>query len=151
MKLNVKPLLPPIQSLHKKWSFPIRISSIKESLMKNFMSCAVNAAKIAPRTIYTISSFTPSSMVFLLLQLRCKWGKGMIFDMSQFLWETATRGVLWEKQFSQVFQHLCWSLFLIKFCIKRETPTQVFSCKYCEIFENTYFEKHLRTAASTTL
>ena len=26
---------------------------------------------------------------------------------------------------------------------------QVFSCEYCEIFKNTYFEKHLRTAAST--
>ena len=25
---------------------------------------------------------------------------------------------------------------------------QLFSCEYCEIFKNTYFEKHLRTAAS---
>ena len=32
--------------------------------------------------------------------------------------------------------------------IKRETPTQVFSCKYYEIFKVTYFEKHLYTAAS---
>ena len=30
---------------------------------------------------------------------------------------------------------------------QKETPTQVFSCKYFEIFKNTYFEKHLRTAA----
>ena len=30
-----------------------------------------------------------------------------------------------------------------------ETPTQVFSCKDCKIFKNTYFEKHLRTVAST--
>ena len=30
-----------------------------------------------------------------------------------------------------------------------ETPTQVFSCKDCKIFKNTYFEKYLRTAAST--
>ena len=29
----------------------------------------------------------------------------------------------------------------------KETPRQVFSCKYCEIFKNTYFEEHLRTAA----
>ena len=29
----------------------------------------------------------------------------------------------------------------------RETPTQVFSCEYCEILHNTYFEKHLQTAA----
>ena len=29
----------------------------------------------------------------------------------------------------------------------KKTPIQVFSCEYCEIFQNTYFEKHLRTAA----
>ena len=34
--------------------------------------------------------------------------------------------------------HLCWSLFLIK----------LFPCEYCEIFKNTYFEEHLRTAVS---
>ena len=28
------------------------------------------------------------------------------------------------------------------------TQTQVFSCEYCEIFKNTYFEEHLRTVAS---
>ena len=31
---------------------------------------------------------------------------------------------------------------------KKETPTQVFSCKICEIFKNTYFEEHLQTTAS---
>ena len=31
---------------------------------------------------------------------------------------------------------------------KKDTPTQVFSCEYREIFINTYFEKHLPTAAS---
>ena len=30
----------------------------------------------------------------------------------------------------------------------KKTPTYVFSCKYYEIFKNTYFEEHLRTAAS---
>ena len=30
----------------------------------------------------------------------------------------------------------------------KEIPTQVFSCEYCKIFNNTYFEEHLRTAAS---
>ena len=30
----------------------------------------------------------------------------------------------------------------------RKTPTQVLSCKICEIFKNTYFEEHLRTTAS---
>ena len=31
---------------------------------------------------------------------------------------------------------------------KVEISTKVFSCKYCEIFKNTYFAEHLRTAAS---
>ena len=30
----------------------------------------------------------------------------------------------------------------------KETPTQVFSCEYCEIFINTYFAEHWRTAVS---
>ena len=30
----------------------------------------------------------------------------------------------------------------------QETPTQVFSCEYCEIFKKTYLEEHLPTAAS---
>ena len=30
----------------------------------------------------------------------------------------------------------------------KETPTQVFSFKYCEIFKNTYLEEHLEPAAS---
>ena len=31
-------------------------------------------------------------------------------------------------------QNLCWGVFFTK-----ETPTQGFSCKYCEIFKNTFF------------
>ena len=30
----------------------------------------------------------------------------------------------------------------------KESPAQVFSCEYCEIFKTTYFEERLRTAAS---
>ena len=37
-------------------------------------------------------------------------------------------------------------LFFLK--KKKETPAQVLSCEYCGIFKNTYFKKHLRTAAS---
>ena len=33
-------------------------------------------------------------------------------------------------------------------CCEKETPTQLLSCEYWEIFKNTYFEKYLRTAAS---
>ena len=35
--------------------------------------------------------------------------------------------------------------------LKKETPTQVFSCEICEIFKNTYFEEHLRTTVPTLL
>ena len=31
---------------------------------------------------------------------------------------------------------------------EKETPTQVFFCEFCQIFNNNYFEEHLRTAAS---
>ena len=33
----------------------------------------------------------------------------------------------------------------------KEAPVQVFSCDWCEIFKNIYFEKYLRTAASEDL
>ena len=51
-------------------------------------------------------------------------------------------------------KHLCWRLFLIKleaFRPQKESPTQVFSSEYWEIFKNTYFEEHLRAAASVCL
>ena len=31
---------------------------------------------------------------------------------------------------------------------QKETPTQVFFCECCEVFNNTYFEEHLQAAAS---
>ena len=34
--------------------------------------------------------------------------------------------------------------------LSKETPTQAFSCEHCKIFKNTYFEKHLQTAASNS-
>ena len=37
---------------------------------------------------------------------------------------------------------------LIPEILLKETPTQVFSCEYCEIFKNIYFEEHLRMANS---
>ena len=54
-------------------------------------------------------------------------------------------------------KYLCWSVFLKKLQALRpttllnKTPTQVFYCDYCETFKNTYFEEHLRTAASESL
>ena len=32
--------------------------------------------------------------------------------------------------------------------IKKETLAQVFSCDFCEIFQNTFFTEHLRATAS---
>ena len=31
---------------------------------------------------------------------------------------------------------------------QKEAPTLMFSCECCEMFKNTYFEEHLRPAAS---
>ena len=51
-------------------------------------------------------------------------------------------------------EHLCWSLFLMKLVPFRSATllerdsTQVFYYHFCESFNNTYFEEHLRTAAS---
>ena len=51
-------------------------------------------------------------------------------------------------------RQLCWSLFLIKLegwglhFYQKEIPTQLLSCKICEICKNTYFEGHLCTTAS---
>ena len=68
-----------------------------------------------------------------------------------------------QKTFSLKFKSSCSQMFskigvLKNFAIftgkylwwiySKENQTQVFSCEYCKIFKNTYFEEHLRTAAS---
>ena len=35
--------------------------------------------------------------------------------------------------------------------LKRDSDTGFFSCEYCEIFKNTYFEEHLRTAVTENI
>ena len=47
--------------------------------------------------------------------------------------------------------HRVWSIKKVfQACnfIKKETPTQVLSCEFCENFENTFLKKHLRVTAS---
>ena len=44
-------------------------------------------------------------------------------------------------------KHLCWSLFFIKLFIKEESPTQAFSCEYCEILMNRFFYRTPSVAA----
>ena len=51
-------------------------------------------------------------------------------------------------------KHLCWNLFkdaglgLGLQLYQKDTTTQAFSCEYSKTFKNTYFEEHLRMAAS---
>ena len=44
----------------------------------------------------------------------------------------------------------CSSEHLLPNFILKETPTQVFSCKFCELFKNTYFVEGLQTAGCET-
>ena len=44
-------------------------------------------------------------------------------------------------------QYRCFLVNITKRSYKKEAPTQVFSCEYCETFKKTYFVDHLRTAA----
>ena len=46
-------------------------------------------------------------------------------------------------------KHLCLSILLIKLqaCKSKKIPTQMFSCKYCKLFKNSFFYRtHLVTA-----
>ena len=40
---------------------------------------------------------------------------------------------------------------VLEFLYQNETLTQVFSCEYCEVFKDTCYEEHLRTATSVVL
>ena len=73
--------------------------------------------------------------------------------------KVATRGVLWKKLFLKISQNSQKNTsarvsFLIKLqaselqLYKKETLALVFSWEFCEIFKNTFFTEHLRTAAS---
>ena len=46
-------------------------------------------------------------------------------------------------------KHLCWSFFF--FFKKKDTPIQVLSCEYCEIFKNSFFYRKPLVAASANL
>ena len=72
--------------------------------------------------------------------------------------EAATGGVPFKKLFLKILQKgqentcarvLFSTNFQIKVrnFIKMETLAQMFSCKFCEIFKNTFFTEHLRKTA----
>ena len=72
-----------------------------------------------------------------------------MFDLLSYHFLKVASGVVLKKIFLKNFAMSCWSLFYIKLQLYlKETPTQVFSFQYCEIFKNTYGEEHLRMAAS---
>ena len=69
--------------------------------------------------------------------------------------EAATWGVLWKKVFLEISQNLqektsAKPSFYLRFqdedwnVIKKEILTQVFSCKFWEIFNNTFLTEYLR-------
>ena len=73
--------------------------------------------------------------------------------------KAATGVILLKKVFLKILQnfsrkHLCWSLFLLQpselQLYEKVSPTQLFSCRICEIFKNTCFEENLRTTVSET-
>ena len=66
---------------------------------------------------------------------------------------TGTEEVFYKKAVLNNFaifsgKHLCPSVFLGSPFYEKETPTQVFSSEYCEIFNKTYLIEHLQTAAA---
>ena len=70
-------------------------------------------------------------------------------DLSRLLIETVTR-CFSKKGVRKCLvkftgKHFYYSLLLIKFTElqKKETPAQVFSCKFCNIFTNIYCVEHL--------
>ena len=80
----------------------------------------------------------------------CDWNKLRIPKVT-------TGGVLFKKAVLKTFanftgKHLCWSLILIDLQhYEKDTPMQVFSSDFCEIFNKTYFEELLQTTASGIL
>ena len=64
--------------------------------------------------------------------------------------EAATGCVLLKKLFLTISQYsqkiTCVGVFFSKACnfIRKETPAEVFSCDYCEIFKNTFSEDHFQ-------
>ena len=61
--------------------------------------------------------------------------------------EAATGGVLLKKVFLKISQ-----ISQENTCVddySKETPIQEIPCEICKFFKNKYFEKHLRTTASS--
>ena len=82
---------------------------------------------------------------------RILFNKVTVPEFHNFIWKDTGTGVfLRNLQIfkNNYFQEHLWmtdsKLYL------KETPTQVFSCEFCELFNNTHFREHLQTAGSKT-
>ena len=64
--------------------------------------------------------------------------------------EAATEGVLIKKAVLKIFGKIHRKVAGLQ-SFNKETPTQMFSSEYCDIFKNTYFEGHLLKAVSDFL
>ena len=64
--------------------------------------------------------------------------------------EAATGGVLIKKAVLKIFGKIHRNVAGLQL-FNKETPTQMFSSEYCDIFKNTYFEGHLLKAVSDFL
>ena len=67
----------------------------------------------------------------------------MLKQSSRGVWKVKKKLSRGKKLILKISQKLPKSLQLSL----KEAPTQMFSCKFCEIFKDAYFEEHLRTAA----
>ena len=56
--------------------------------------------------------------------------------------------MFYKKSCSWKFRNIYRKTPVLASLFSKETSTQVLSCKYYEIFKNTYFEEHQRTATS---
>ena len=122
----------------------VSISSVQKRISTEDYVSEKTKTHLEPCHIYIIEIFDESFLQF------CK-NSYQPLAVKIFLQKNSTRGsqrryyvkkyVL--KNFANfIRKHLCWSLFLIDF-IKKRLQHRFFSCAYCEIFGNSYFENYL--------
>ena len=65
-------------------------------------------------------------------------------------WEADTGGVLQKKFLLKISKIDRKTVINYQVCnfIKKEIPTQVFSCNFCKFFQNTFFTEHFLATAS---
>ena len=119
--------------------------------LTRFLNVPLNPLLLYPLLLLALSGIN-STLFFSLF----RWFLSSLFQ--DFILLEATISVLLKKvvltNFAISWESTCVGVsFLIKLLafrpatLLKKTSIQVFSCEYCEIFQNTYFEKHFRTAA----